>query len=111
MTPPRSPSLTAASGLYALPRLDDTQPRDQRHSTPSPRPRARTTRARALSWWARVRGLVVRFSDDGGAATAEYAIATLAAVGLAGLLVVILKGDDVKGMLTELIHRALTSAG
>ncbi|WPO85605.1 DUF4244 domain-containing protein [Herbiconiux sp. KACC 21604] len=36
---------------------------------------------------------------------------TVAAVGLAGLLVVILKGDDVKGMLTELIHRALTSAG
>ncbi|QJU54522.1 DUF4244 domain-containing protein [Herbiconiux sp. SALV-R1] len=38
-------------------------------------------------------------------------VPTVAAVGLAGLLVVILKGDDVKGMLTELIHRALTSAG
>ena len=46
--------------------------------------------------------------DESGAATAEYAIATLAAVGLAGLLVVVLRGDDVKGMLTELIHRALT---
>ena len=49
--------------------------------------------------------------DDSGAATAEYAIATLAAVGLAGLLVVVLRGDDVKGLLTDLIHRALTSAG
>ncbi|MCS5735513.1 DUF4244 domain-containing protein [Herbiconiux daphne] len=29
-------------------------------------------------------------------------------MGLAGLLVVVLRGDDVKGMLTELIHRALT---
>lgn len=50
-------------------------------------------------------------SDEAGAATAEYAIATLAAVGLAGLLVVVLRGDDVKGMLTELIHRALAAAG
>jgi Flp pilus assembly pilin Flp len=55
--------------------------------------------------------LLRALSDDAGAATAEYAIATLAAVGLAGLLVVILRGDDVKGMLTELIHRALTTQG
>jgi Flp pilus assembly pilin Flp len=45
---------------------------------------------------------------ESGAATAEYAIATLAAVGLAGLLVVVLRGDDIKGMLTDLIHRALS---
>lgn len=52
-----------------------------------------------------------RFRDDEGAATAEYAIATLAAVGFAGLLVVILKSDDVKALLTDLIHRALTVSG
>ncbi|SDZ40041.1 DUF4244 domain-containing protein [Herbiconiux ginsengi] len=46
--------------------------------------------------------------DESGAATAEYAIATLAAVGFAGLLVAILRGDEIKGMLTDLIHRALT---
>ena len=46
--------------------------------------------------------------DESGAATAEYAIATLAAVGFAGLLVVILRGDDIKGMLTDIIHRALS---
>ncbi|GAA2249762.1 DUF4244 domain-containing protein [Herbiconiux moechotypicola] len=57
------------------------------------------------------RRLAELLGDDSGAATAEYAIATLAAVGLAGLLVVILRGDEVKGMLTELISRALTSAG
>lgn len=61
------------------------------------------------------RPLLVRarraLEDEAGAATAEYAIATLAAVGLAGLLVVVLRGDDVKGMLTDLIHRALSTAG
>lgn len=45
--------------------------------------------------------------DDEGSATAEYAIATLAAVGFAGLLVAILRGDEVKSILAELIKRAL----
>jgi Flp pilus assembly pilin Flp len=52
-----------------------------------------------------------RLSREDGAATAEYAIATLAAVGFAGLLVAILRSDEVRGMLTELVHRALTFAG
>ena len=46
--------------------------------------------------------------QDEGAVTAEYAIATIAAVGFAALLVVILRSDAVRGMLTELIQRALT---
>lgn len=46
--------------------------------------------------------------DESGAATAEYAIATLAAVGFAGLLVVVLRGDDIKAMLTDIIHHALS---
>jgi Flp pilus assembly pilin Flp len=46
--------------------------------------------------------------DDSGAATAEYAIATLAAVGLAGLLVVILKSDEIRQMVLDLIKNALT---
>ncbi|MFT2692220.1 DUF4244 domain-containing protein [Clavibacter zhangzhiyongii] len=45
---------------------------------------------------------------DGGAATAEYAIATMAAVAFAGLLVVILQSDEVRGMLLDLVRRALT---
>jgi len=49
--------------------------------------------------------------DEEGAATAEYAVATMAAVGFAGLLVVILRGDEVRGILTDLIRRALTIAG
>lgn len=43
-----------------------------------------------------------------GMATAEYAIATLAAVGFAGLLVVILRSEEVRGFLLNLIRSALS---
>lgn len=46
--------------------------------------------------------------DDTGAATAEYAIATMAAVGFASLLVVIMRSDEVRGILTDLVRAALT---
>lgn len=52
-----------------------------------------------------------RFRHDQGAATAEYVIATMAAVGFAGLLVVIMRSDEVRGMLTGLVERALTFGG
>jgi hypothetical protein len=55
--------------------------------------------------------LAARLLSDEGAATAEYAITIMAAVGFAGLLVVILKSGEVQSMLTELVHRALTVAG
>ena len=50
-------------------------------------------------------------SSERGAATAEYAIATLAAVGFAGLLVVILRSDEVRGILTDVIRHALSIPG
>lgn len=53
----------------------------------------------------------VDWRDDHGAATAEYAIATLAAVGFAGLLVVILRSDEVRGMLVDLVRGALSIPG
>lgn len=46
--------------------------------------------------------------SERGLATAEYAIATIAAAGFAGLLMVILRGGDVKAMLTSLVQSALT---
>lgn len=49
--------------------------------------------------------------SERGAATAEYAIATLAAVGFAGLLVVIMRSDEVRGMLTEIVRSALSIPG
>ncbi len=44
---------------------------------------------------------------EAGMATAEYAIATLAAVGFAGLLVAIMRGNEVKGFLLAIIRQAL----
>lgn len=55
--------------------------------------------------------LLRRVRDDEGAATAEYAITIMAAVGFAGLLVAILRSGEVQGILTDLVHRALTVAG
>lgn len=49
-----------------------------------------------------------RIAGERGAATAEYAVATMAAVGFAGLLVIILRGDEVRGILTDLVRDALT---
>lgn len=49
--------------------------------------------------------------SDRGTATAEYAIATMAAVGFAGLLVVILRSDEVRGMLTDIVRHALQIPG
>jgi len=43
-----------------------------------------------------------------GAATAEYAISTLAACGFAGLLLVILRSGEVRGLLLGIIRRALS---
>ena len=49
-----------------------------------------------------------RLTDEAGAATAEYVVATMAAVGFAGLLIVILRSDEVRGLLTDLVRRALS---
>jgi hypothetical protein len=46
--------------------------------------------------------------NDYGSATAEYAIATMAAVAFAGLLVVIMRSEEVKQILLGLIRDALT---
>jgi len=68
-------------------------------------PGQRTRRGRARTV---VRKIAVRLAGERGAATAEYAVATMAAVGFAGLLVIILRGDEVRGILTDLVRNALT---
>jgi len=45
---------------------------------------------------------------EAGLATAEYAIATIAAVGFAGLLIAVLKSDTVRGLLEGIISSALS---
>ncbi|MEO0048826.1 MAG: hypothetical protein RL556_158 [Actinomycetota bacterium] len=48
-----------------------------------------------------------KFKSEVGAATAEYVIATMAAVGFAALLVSILKSDQVKQLLFAMVSQAL----
>jgi len=63
---------------------------------------ARTAR-RALE----ARWRTLRRTTEAGMATAEYAIATLAAAGFAGLLLLILRSDEVRGFLLGIIRQAL----
>lgn len=59
----------------------------------------------------RRRWSVVRRTADAGMATAEYAIATLAAAAFAGVLLLILRSDEVRGFLMGIIRQALSVAG
>ncbi|MET3973791.1 DUF4244 domain-containing protein [Cellulosimicrobium sp. TH-20] len=45
---------------------------------------------------------------EAGLATAEYAIATVAAAGFAGLLIVVLKSGEVREMLLGIVRSALS---
>lgn len=59
-----------------------------------------------------VEGQLVRAGLDdseAGATTAEYGIVMLAAVGFAGLLVVILKSEEVRQMLLGIVQTALST--
>lgn len=46
--------------------------------------------------------------DDRGMATAEYAIVMLAAAAFAGLLMLVLRSDTVRDMLTNIVQQALS---
>lgn len=50
----------------------------------------------------------INLSDETGAQTAEYGIVTLAAVGFAGLLAVVVSSGAVQGLLQGLIEKALS---
>jgi hypothetical protein len=54
-----------------------------------------------------IAGRVGTARDDAGTTTAEYAMVTMAAVAFAGLLALVLRSDDVRTTLTDLVHRAL----
>lgn len=57
----------------------------------------------------------VEYADENdpeeGTSTAEYGIVMLAAVGFAGLLVAILKSDEIRGMLVDMVKNALATGG
>lgn len=50
----------------------------------------------------------LREQGERGAISAEYAIATLAAAGIGGLLIAILKSDGVRQQLTQMITSVLS---
>ncbi|GAB98241.1 hypothetical protein BJY21_002826 [Kineosphaera limosa] len=50
----------------------------------------------------------LRQSNDSGMSTAEYAIGTLAAVALAGVLLTMLGSDAIKTLLNTVFQKALT---
>ncbi|MDN6602807.1 DUF4244 domain-containing protein [Brevibacterium sp.] len=52
-------------------------------------------------------GIPESWGPDAGATTAEYAITTLAACGFAALLVIILKSEPIKELVTGVIETAL----
>jgi hypothetical protein len=55
-----------------------------------------------------VEGPVEEIPRDAGMATAEYAMATLAACGFAALLIAILRSDEVRGMLLGIVRQGLS---
>jgi hypothetical protein len=54
---------------------------------------------------------VLRARGEAGMATAEYAIGTLAAVAFAGLLLAILRSEQVRSLLLGIIQSALSVGG
>jgi len=54
------------------------------------------------------RKLIGLARQEAGMATAEYAIATLAAAAFGGILFAIVTGDSVTSALTQIIERALS---
>ena len=61
--------------------------------------------------WTRPRRIHLDWADESGAATAEYAITNMAAVGYAGLHVEILSSEEVPGILNDHVRSALSIAG
>ena len=75
---------------------------------PGQRPPAIVTPLRRDAAGAGNRSRTALMRSEAGLATAEYAIATLAAVGFAALLVAVLSSGEIRGMLMSLITNALS---
>lgn len=79
--------------------------------TSTHRPPIRASNSLSTRTQRKSRPNLVDFVDDAGAVTAEYALIITAAVAFAGLLIVILRSDEVRGALLSIVQNALTSAG
>ena len=99
--PTTAPPATDGATLTPAPHVATASP-----PLPAP-PRSAPPRgpgARLRSRWRSA----VRGCADAGLATAEYAVVLIAAVGFAGLLVVILSSDEVRQTLLGLVQQALS---
>lgn len=90
------------------------RPRDRRATAPTDRD-GKVRDGDALATVTRLRSEARKpgrglhpMDPEAGMATAEYAIATLAAVGFAALLVAVLSSGEVRGLLMSLITSALS---
>lgn len=96
--------MTPSTGATADGRTGATTRRGGERTWDGLRAAARAGRARARARWA----AATAGAAERGMATAEYAIATLAAVGFAGLLLVVLRSDEVRSTLAALVRQALS---
>ncbi len=117
-TPAASPAATPAATATPVPTtpsvpVDTPAPAAARATRPGPALaivlRATRSRGPRPVAWLRRRVTTTRTAPaDTGMATAEYAIATVAAAGFAGLLVVILRSGEVRELLLGIIRSALS---
>jgi Protein of unknown function (DUF4244) len=77
-------------------------------ATPFAQRAVRRRPAGVRPWRRRRRAVSVPADPEAGMATAEYAIATVAAAGFAGLLVVILRSGEVRELLLGIVRSALS---
>ncbi|MFC8921192.1 DUF4244 domain-containing protein [Cellulosimicrobium sp. NPDC057127] len=70
--------------------------------------RTRTVPGSVRRTLARLTGQHTGQDQEAGLATAEYAIATVAAAGFAGLLIVVLKSGEVRELLVGVVRSALS---
>lgn len=110
MVQPTTHSPEGACALAApapVVKLDD-------HENAAPQPLTGSSKGRTprqvgrVNRWANVRRTRLAQHAEAGLATAEYAIATVAAAGFAGLLYALLRSNEVRGMLTSIVQNALT---
>jgi hypothetical protein len=106
LTPARSLP-TVASGPAAPDEPADPPPITARERAGRRRAERRGVRAYLRDVGRGVRSTAARRLGDAGMATAEYAIATLAACGFAALLLGLLRSSEVRSLLFGIIRRAL----
>lgn len=83
-------------------------PKDQQEFLKEEQPLATVTSLHPDAIKTNRRGRRSLMRSEAGLATAEYAIATLAAVGFAALLVAVLSSGEIRGLLMSLITNALS---